>query len=98
MAPSRSRRYVTITPMTEAPMEASRRATPSRWFTAHPVQKIILYYAVLALGVAVLHAIDPNLEGVFTTKRFGEVVAAGKKTLAEDTSSIVNISPAQIAF
>jgi hypothetical protein len=79
-------------------MEAPRRPSPSTWFTAHPVQKIILYYAVLALVVAVLHAIDPNLEGVFTTKRFGEVVAAGKKALAEDTSSIVNISPAEIAF
>jgi hypothetical protein len=79
-------------------MEAPRRAAPSTWFTAHPVQKIILYYAVLALVVAVLHVIDPNLEGVFTTKRFGEVVAAGKKALAEDTSSIVNISPAEIAF
>ncbi|PYP43171.1 MAG: hypothetical protein DMD43_00170 [Gemmatimonadetes bacterium] len=79
-------------------MEAPRRPSPSTWFTAHPVQKIILYYAVLALVVAVLHVIDPNLEGVFTTKRFGEVVAAGKKALAEDTTSIVNISPAEIAF
>src|ERR1043166_3140384 len=90
--------YVTIDPPTEALMEASRRTSPFTWFTAHPVQKIILYYAVLALFVAVLHGIDPNLEGVFTTKRFGEVVAPGKKALAGGTSRLRNISPAEIAF
>jgi uncharacterized protein DUF4956 len=86
--------------MTEAPMEASRRptATPNPWLAAHPVQKIALYYAVLALGIAILHMLAPNLEGVFTMKRFAEVLASGKKTLAEDTSSIVNVSPIQVSF
>jgi len=79
-------------------MEASRRPVPSSWFFAHPVQKIVLYYAVLALGVAVLHAIDPNLQGVFSMERFGQVVAAGKKSLAENVESYVNLSPFQLAF
>src|SRR5437667_9778923 len=92
--------YVTIDPPTEVLMEASHRPapTPNPWFAAHPVQKIALYYAILALGVTLLHAIDPNLEGVFTMKRFAEVLASGKKTLAEDTSSIVNVSPIQVSF
>ena len=79
-------------------MEASRRPVPSSWFFAHPVQKIVLYYAALALGVLLLHSINPNLQGVFTMERFGQVVAAGKKALAENPESFVNISVTQIAF
>ena len=79
-------------------MESSVRPRTSSWFSAHPVQKIFLYYLVLALGVAVLHRVNPNLQGVFTMERFAEAVSTGKKALLEDTSSYVNVTPAEVAF
>lgn len=78
-------------------MEASKSSTPS-WWAAHPVQRIVAYYAVLALGVFGLWFIDPNMQGVFTMERFSEAVATGRTALREDTGSFVNISPAVMAL
>ena len=78
-------------------MESSTASSPS-WFATHPVQRIVGYYAVLALGVFVLWFIDPNMQGVFTMERFSEAVATGRTALREDTGSFVNISPAVMAF
>jgi len=79
-------------------MESSARPRTSTWFSAHPVQKIVLYYLVLALGVTVLYRVNPQLPGVFTMQRFAEAVSTGKKALLEDTSSYVNVAPAEVAF
>ena len=78
-------------------MESSKASSPS-WFSQHPVQRIIGYYAVLALGVFALWFIDPNMQGIFTMERFSEAVATGRTALREDTGSFVNISPAVMAF
>lgn len=80
-------------------MESSRSSAPSpSWFSAHPVQQIFAYYAVLALLVLVLWYVDPNLQGIFTMDRFTEAVAMGNRTLREDTGSFVNIAPATMAL
>ncbi|HEV8357361.1 MAG TPA: DUF4956 domain-containing protein [Gemmatimonadales bacterium] len=67
-------------------MESSRGPTPQPKRTDHPVVKILLYYAVLALAVALLYRLAPNLPGVFSTARFGENVGAGKRALVEDAA------------
>ena len=78
-------------------MESSRSTAPS-WFSKHPVQQIVAYYAVLALGVFILYQVNPTMQGLFTMERFGEAVAMGKKALGEDTGSYVNLTPGTFAF
>ena len=52
-------------------MESSRSSAPSpSWFSAHPVQQIFAYYAVLTLLVLVLWYVNPNMQGIFTMERF----------------------------
>ena len=80
-------------------MEASRTSAPSpSWFSAHPVQQIFAYYAVIALVVLVLWYINPNMQGIFTMERFSEAVATGRSDLREDTGSYVNLAPGTMAF
>ncbi len=78
-------------------MESSRSSSPS-WFSAHPVQQIIAYYVVLALGVLILWYIDPNMQGIFSMDRFQEAVATGGGVLRQDTGSYVPLAPATMAF
>jgi hypothetical protein len=80
-------------------MESSRSSAPSpSWFSAHPVQQIFAYYAVLGLVVLVLWYVNPNMQGIFTMERFSEAVATGRTDLREDTGSYVNLAPGTMAF
>jgi hypothetical protein len=78
-------------------MESSRSSSPS-WFSRHPVLRIFAYYLVLALGIYLLQIIAPDLQGVFNTERFSEVIATGKDELLSDTTSYVHGTPQQAAF
>ena len=78
-------------------MESSRSTSPS-WFAKHPVIQIFAYYMALAVGILLLQQVDPNLQGVFTMERFQEAIATGKKDLLENAASLVNVSPARVAF
>jgi hypothetical protein len=77
-------------------MESSSSTSPS-WFANHPVIQILGYYLALAASVYLLQLVAPNLQGVFSLERFGEVMS-GKKDLLADTTSYVNTNPAQVAF
>ena len=78
-------------------MESSRASSPS-WFSSHPVLLIFAYYLALAGAVAILRQVAPNLQGVFSMERFAEAVATGKKDLLQNSESIVNTTPARVAF
>ncbi len=78
-------------------MESTRSSSPS-WFSQHPVTQILAYYGALAVTIAVLQRVAPDLQGVFNMERFQEVVATGKKDLLQNASSMVNVSPARVAF
>lgn len=78
-------------------MESSRSTAPS-WFSLHPVIHIFAYYAALAVAIAILHQVAPNLQGVFSMERFQEAVATGKRDLLENSDSMVNATPAGVAF
>jgi len=78
-------------------MESSRSTKPS-WFSSHPVLQILAYYLALAAGVAILQQVAPNLQGVFNMERFAEAVATGKKDMLQNTESMVNTTPARVAF
>jgi hypothetical protein len=78
-------------------MALSSPSAPS-WFARHPVLKVVLYYAGLAAGVAILHRIDPNLQGVFAADRFAEMIATGKKGLVDQTATLGSVSPVEVAF
>jgi hypothetical protein len=79
-------------------MESSKRPSSASYFTAHPVIKLLLYYAALAVAVLVLYQFDPNLQGVFSNDRFLQVVASGKAGLAMDAAAQSAVPPAQQAF
>ena len=66
---------------------ASSSPSTTSWFAKHPVQQLIAYYAVMALGVFILYQVNPDMQGIFTMERFQEAVATGKKALGEDTGS-----------
>jgi hypothetical protein len=78
-------------------MESSRSNKPS-WFSSHPVLQILAYYLALAAGIAILQQVAPNLQGVFNMERFAEAVATGKKDMLQNTESMVNTTPARVAF
>jgi hypothetical protein len=78
-------------------MESSRSSSPS-WFALHPVIQIFAYYLALAGAVLILQQVAPDLQGVFNMERFQETVATGKKDLLQNAESIVNVTPARVAF
>ncbi len=78
-------------------MESSRSSSPS-WFALHPVIQIFAYYLALAGTVLILQQVAPDLQGVFNMERFQETVATGKKDLLQNAESIVNVTPARVAF
>lgn len=78
-------------------MESTRSSSPS-WFSHHPVIQILAYYAALTAAILILQQVAPDLQGVFNMERFQEVVATGKKDLLQNSTSIVNVSPARVAF
>ncbi|HEU5218943.1 MAG TPA: DUF4956 domain-containing protein [Gemmatimonadales bacterium] len=78
-------------------MESSRAKSPS-WFSYHPVIQIFVYYLALAAAIAILQQVAPNLQGVFNMERFQEAVATGKKDMLQNAESMVNTTPARVAF
>jgi hypothetical protein len=65
-------------PPTPAPSRpsASKHQGPS-WLTRHPIQRVLLYYALLAAALYVVYQFVPTLPGVFSMKRFQEAMQSG---------------------
>ena len=78
-------------------MESNRSSSPS-WFSYHPVIQIFAYYVALGVAITILQQVAPNLQGVFNMERFAEAVATGKKDLLQNSESMVNTTPARVAF
>jgi hypothetical protein len=63
------------TPVPARPKD-SRRVGPS-WLTRHPIQRVVLYYMLLAAALYVVYQFVPTLPGVFSMKRFQEAMQSG---------------------
>jgi len=65
-------------PPTSAPARPSapKRQGPS-WLSRHPIQRVLLYYALLAAALWVVYQFEPKLPGVFSMKRFKDAMASG---------------------
>ncbi|NOT07958.1 MAG: DUF4956 domain-containing protein [Gemmatimonadales bacterium] len=74
-----------------------RRPNSVGWFAAHPVGKIAFYYMGLAAGLAILYAIAPDLQGVFSSERFSDLVAGAASGLGQEGTGRAGMSPAEIA-
>ena len=55
---------------------ASKHRGPS-WLTRHPIQRVLLYYALLAAALYVVYQFVPTLPGVFSMKRFQDAMQSG---------------------
>ena len=63
------------TPVPARP-SASKHRGPS-WLTRHPIQRVLLYYGLLADALYVLYQFVPTLPGVFSMKRFRDAMQSG---------------------
>ena len=78
-------------------MESSRASSPS-WFSSHPVIQILAYYLALAVVIAVLQRVAPNLQGVFNMDRFHGAVGTGPQGILQSSERMVPTKPASVVF
>ncbi len=88
-------------PVTKAKPPKAPRGGPG-WLSRHPVQRVFLFYIVLAAALWVTYQIDPGLPGVFSMTRFREVMQGGGGILnvggAPAAQDQLDLSAAEIAF
>jgi hypothetical protein len=79
---------------------ASKHRGPS-WLTRHPIQRVLLYYALLAAALYVVYQFVPTLPGVFSMKRFQDAMQSGGTGIVPGQGlerEDLDVSAAQIGF
>jgi len=64
-------------PPTPVPARPSASKHRPSWLTRHPIQRVLLYYGLLAAALYVVYQFVPTLPGVFSMERFQDAMQSG---------------------
>ncbi|MGH7561763.1 MAG: DUF4956 domain-containing protein [Gemmatimonadales bacterium] len=78
---------------------ASSKPSKPSWFATRPLQRVALFYVVLAVVLVVVYQFEPRLPGVFSMARFQQAMQSGSGGLvAAQADTPLGLSGAEIAL